>query len=72
MSTLRKAIVIYEEDSAITILKPFSEEHLNYLCVINEDAYGEFLGELITKTELKKRLNYSDEEFNKILKQLEI
>jgi len=40
------------------------------LCVINEDAYGEFLGELITKTELKKRLNYSDEEFNEMMKQL--
>jgi len=56
MSTLRKAIVIYEEDSATTILKPFSEEHLNYLCVINEDAYGEFLGELITKNRIEKKI----------------
>ena len=67
----RKNVVIHEEDfSAITIIKPFSEEYLNYLFMIFEDAYGEMKGVLITKTELKKRLNLCDEEFNELINKL--
>lgn len=67
----RKAVVIHEEDfSAITILKPYSSEYLDFLYVIYEDAHGEMNGELITKTKLKKRLNLCDEEFEEMLKQL--
>jgi hypothetical protein len=71
MSTLRKAVVIHEEDfSAMTLLKPFSDEYLNYLIVVHEDAYGEMRADLTPKDELKKRLNLCDEEFNELLKQV--
>jgi hypothetical protein len=67
----RKAVVIHEEDfSALTILKPFSEEYLNYLIVISEDAHGEFSGKLMTKTDLKSRLNLSEEEFEEMQNKL--
>ena len=67
----RKTVVIHEEDfSATTILKPFSDEYLNYLYVVCEDAYGEFSGNLVTKDDLKKRLTMSDEQFNKLLNKL--
>ena len=67
----RKSVVIHEEDfSALTILKPFSEEYLNYLFVIYEDAYGEMKGDLMTKTDLKSRLNLCDEEFNELINKL--
>lgn len=67
----RKAVVIHEEEfSATTILKPLSEEYLNFLYVICEDAYGEFSSNLVTKTDLKKRLNLCDEEFNELLNKL--
>lgn len=67
----RKNVVIHEEEfSSITILKPFSDEYLLYLYIIFEDAYGEISGELITRENLKKRLNLTDEEFEIIIKQL--
>ena len=67
----RKAVVIYEEEfSSVTVLKPFSVEYLNFLYVLNEDVYGEFRGELVTKRDLKKRLNLCDEEFDEMLKLL--
>ena len=67
----RKAVVIHEEDfSAMTILKPFSEEYLNYLFVIYEDAYGEMKGSLMLKTDLKSRLNLCDKEFEVMLNKL--
>jgi len=67
----RKNVVIHEEEfSAITILKPYSEEYLNQLYVVNEDAHGEFYGELITKSDLKKRLKFSDKNFKELLNQL--
>lgn len=68
----RKAVVIHNDDdfSATTILKPMSEEYLNYLYVICEDAYGEFSGNLVLKDDLKKRLGYSDEEFETLLKKV--
>jgi len=68
----RKAVVIHNDDdfSATTILKPMSEEYLNYLYVICEDAYGEFNGNLVPKTDLKAKLNYNDDDFDKLLKKL--
>jgi hypothetical protein len=71
MSTLRKAVVIHEEDfSSITIMKPFSDEYLNSLIVVSEDAYGEMKLDIVPKDGLKKRLSYSDEEFEEMLKKL--
>jgi len=67
----RKAVVIHEEDfSSITILKPQSEEFLNYLIVVFEDAYGEVKLDLVPKDGLKKGLHHSDEEFDKLLNKL--
>lgn len=59
----RKSVVLHEEDSAITLLKPYSGEHYGKLFMINEDAYGEFYGVLTPIDEIRKRLNLSDEEF---------
>jgi hypothetical protein len=51
----------------MTLLKPFSDEYLNYLIVIHEDAYGEMKLVLTPKEDVRKRLNLSDEEFAKLL-----
>jgi|GEM_PF-1822831 len=66
----RPAVTIFDEDTAITLLEPFSTEHINMLIAINEDAYGEMVGTLESKLDLKTKLNLSDEEFDEILKQL--
>ena len=66
----RKAVVIPEDDSAVTVLKPFSDEYLNYLIVVHEDAYGEVMTNLTAKSELKERLNFTDEEFEAMLEKL--
>lgn len=74
MSKTRAAITIVDkvyEDSAITLLKPYSGEYRDQLFVIYEDAYGELTGKLELKTDIQKKLNFSDEEFNIILDQLE-
>jgi len=69
----RQAVVIHEEDfSSLTILKPFSEEYINFLYLIEENAYGDFHGNLITKDNLKKRLNFNDEEFAELLNKLTV
>lgn len=70
MSTTRKAILVYDESDATTYLKPFSEEHSNFLIAINEDAYGEFTGLLKPIEEIRENFNGSEEEFNEMLKQL--
>ena len=49
----RKAIVIYDDDSAMTLLKPISEEYNNQLLVIYEDAYGEAVLETIAGFDIK-------------------
>ena len=67
----RKAVVIPEEDfSAVTVLKPFSDEYLNFLIVVHEDAYGEVMTKLTLKSDLKKRLKFTDEEFEAMLARL--
>jgi hypothetical protein len=70
MSTLRKAVSVFDESDATTFLKPFSGEYLNYLIVIHEDAYGEMRLELVPIDEIGKNFGGSDEEFQEILKQL--
>ena len=67
----RKNVVINEEDfSAITIMKPFSDEYRNHLIVVHEDAYGEMRLDITPKDDLKKRLSLCDEEFEEILNKL--
>ena len=71
----RNAVVVVghandDEFSTTTVLKPMSEEYLNFLYVICEDAYGEFSGRLVLKTVLQERLEYSDEEFELMMKKL--
>lgn len=67
---VRKAITIYDEDSAVTILKPLSGEHTNELFVVYEDAYGEATGVLAKMDDMKLSLNLTNEEFEEILKEL--
>ena len=70
MCTTRKAIIVSEEDWAITLLKPFSGEYRNLLFVINEDAYGEARMTIESIDDLRIKLNLCDDEFNDILSQL--
>jgi len=70
MSVKRPAVTIYDEDWAITLLKPISGEYSNYLFVVHEDAYGEAVGILTPIKELRTKLNMTDEEFDEILSQL--
>ena len=70
MSTLRKAVVVSEDDSAVTLLKPFSGNYDNHLFVVHEDAYGEARMTIERIDDLRIKLNVSDEEFNEILKDL--
>jgi hypothetical protein len=67
---IRKAITIYDEDSSMTLFKPFSEEYKNQLLVIYEDAYGEAVLEIKSIKDIQKNFGGSDEEFNEILTQL--
>jgi len=72
MSNLRKAITIYDEDIAMTLLKPISEEHKNRLIVIHENAYGELSVSSTPIVVLRENFGGSDDEFNKILNDLEL
>jgi len=69
-NTHRKAITIFDEDTAMTLVKPFSAEYRNQLFVIHEDAYGEAIGILTPVEELRRNFGGSDEEFQEILNQL--
>jgi hypothetical protein len=70
MSHLRKAVVVSEDDSAMTLLKPFSGAYENQLFVVHEDAYGEARMTIERIDDLRIKLNVSDEEFQEILKDL--
>lgn len=72
MSVIRKAVVVSEEDSAITLLKPYSGTYQNNLFVIHEDAYGEACMTIERIDDIRIKLSLSDEEFNEILKDLGI
>jgi hypothetical protein len=67
MNKIRRAITIFEEDSALTVLKPYFNEHHNMLFVIQEDAYGDAIGILMTIDDLKLRLNVNELDFNEML-----
>lgn len=67
---IRPAVVIFDVDSALTIVKPISSSYCEQLYVIREDAYGEIIGMLEYKLELKNKLNLSDAEFEEILLKL--
>jgi DNA-binding transcriptional regulator YiaG len=68
--TSRKAIVISEDDSAMTLLKPFSGEYRNHLFVVHEDAHGEARMTIERIDDLRKKTGVSDEEFNEMLEKL--
>lgn len=70
MSTLRKAVVVSEDDSAMTLLKPFSGQYQNHLFVIYEDAYGEARMIIERIDDLRIKLSLSDEEFQEMLNSL--
>lgn len=72
MSTLRKAIVVSEDDWAITLLKPYSGQYENQLFVIHEDAYGEAHMTIERIDEIKMKFQISGEEFQKILKDFDL
>jgi hypothetical protein len=69
-NTHRKAITIFDEDTAMTLVKPFSAEYHNQLIVIHEDAYGEAIGVLTPIDEIRSKFDGTDEEFQEILNQL--
>jgi hypothetical protein len=68
--TQRKSSTIFDEDSALTLFKPFSGEHKGKLIVIHEDAYGEFYGMLTPIKEIKRKFSLSEEEFDEIVNKL--
>jgi DNA-binding transcriptional regulator YiaG len=68
--TSRKAIVISEDDSAMTLLKPFSGEYRNHLFVVHEDAHGEARMTIERIDDLRRKTGVSDEEFNEMLEKL--
>jgi len=63
----RPAITIFDEDTAITILKPYSGEYIDQLFILHEDAYGEAIGMMTPIKDLRSKLNITDEEFDEIL-----
>ena len=72
MST-RKAVVVHEEDfSALTIMKPFSDEYLNHYITVFEDAYGEVQMKLVHKDDLMKRLGVDEEGFAELMMEHEV
>jgi hypothetical protein len=69
----RKAITLVvpnQEDCAITILKPFSDEHKDKMIVIFEDAYGEIKNHTCGANELKLRFKLTDEQIKTILENI--
>jgi hypothetical protein len=69
-NTHRKAITIFDEDTAMTLVKPFSDEYWNQLFVIYEDVYGEAVATLTSIDEIRMKFSGNDEEFQEILNQL--
>jgi hypothetical protein len=63
-------MTIFDEDTAMTLVKPFSDEYHGQLFVIYEDAYGEAIGILTPISEVRSKFEGTDEEFQEILNQL--
>ena len=70
MHNTRKAITIFDDDTAMTLVKPFSGEYRGQLFVIHEDAYGEAVGIMTPIDDIRKNFSGSDEEFDEILELL--
>jgi len=66
----RNAVTIFDEDCALTVLRPFSAEYKHMLFIIQEDAYGEATGILTTIDDLRHRLNVDESEFQEMLDNL--
>jgi len=52
----------YDEDNAVTILKPLSSEHDGKLIVIFEDAYGDFGINLMTEKGVMNNYQITEKE----------
>ena len=70
MNVNRNAITIFDDETSMTLVKPYSLEYENMLFVIYEDAYGEAEGYLTPITELRSKVSMNDYEFDKIIKSL--
>lgn len=68
MSITRKTLTIFDEDSVLTLLRPYTCN--DKIIVINEDMYGEIISTLETRRDLSMRLNLSEDEFQEIINQL--
>lgn len=66
----RKAISLFDEDTATTFLRPYSGEYHNCLIVITEDAHGEFNGIITPIKDIKNKLNITDEELAEMIVKL--
>jgi len=66
----RKSITIYDEDTAMTLLKPLHSEYQDYLIVIHEDAYGEVISSLTPINTIKLKLKITSEEFDEMLNKI--
>lgn len=70
MSRIRKAVIIYDEQSAMTLLKPLSAEYKDQLIVLHEDAYGTLHSKVQPISEIRRFFNGDAEEFEEILREL--
>lgn len=66
----RKAISLFDEDSAMTFLRPYSDEYRNCLIVVTEDAHGEFNSVITPIKDIKGKLNITDEELAEMIVKL--
>ena len=67
---IRNAITIYDDDNAISFLKPLSSSYDKYLFVIYEDAYGDAINTLMHVESIKKEYHLTDGTINNIIKKL--
>lgn len=70
MSLTRNAATIFDEDTAITIMKPFSNAYKGKIMVIYEDQYGEIVTNFEDIEEFRLRYDVDDEEFNELLNKI--
>lgn len=66
----RKAITLIQEDSALTFLKPYSEELIDHLFVVYEDAYGDTVSGLLHKNTIHEKYSLKNDMILKIFKNL--
>lgn len=66
----RPAITVFDDNTVITIIKPYSKSYRDKVFVIYEDVFAEMVGELIPINDLKMKLNLSDVEFNELIDNL--